>query len=92
VGNTWATRRHRSLENLKLLLVQAFDGMTGKLYGPVMLAVDRHMGAGIGDVVLIMDEGNSARQILGDSAAPIRTVIAGIIDEVHVDGRTEKFH
>lgn len=92
VGTTWATRRHKSLESMKLLLVQAMDGITGKLHGPVMMAVDRFLGAGIGDVVLIMDEGNSARQILGESAAPIRTIVAGIIDEVTVGERSVKYH
>ena len=38
--------------------------------------------AGIGDRVLLIDEGNSARQILGDPAAPVRTLVAGIIDEI----------
>jgi ethanolamine utilization protein EutN len=92
VGNTWATRRHPALENMKLLLVQAMDGITGKLHGPVMLAVDRHIGAGFGDTVLVMDEGNSARQILGEPSAPIRTIVAGIIDEVIVADKRAKYH
>jgi microcompartment protein CcmK/EutM len=31
-----------------------------------------------------MDEGGSARKILGDNKAPIRTIIAGIVDSVYI--------
>ncbi len=49
--------------------------------GGYLIAVDA-VGAGAGEVVLLMDEGNSARQILRAPAAPIRTVVVGIVDEV----------
>ena len=42
--------------------------------------------AGMGDTVLILDEGSSARQILGLDTGAIRAVIVGIVDELHVDG------
>jgi microcompartment protein CcmK/EutM len=44
------------------------------------------VGAGHGETVLIIDEGNSARQVVGDTTAPIRAVIVGIVDELLVDG------
>jgi ethanolamine utilization protein EutN len=77
---------------MKLLLVRKMDAMTGKLSGGVMMAVDVKMGAGAGDVVLIVDEGNSARQILGDPHGPIRTIVAGIVDEVTSGNAFVKFH
>ncbi|MCL5773402.1 MAG: EutN/CcmL family microcompartment protein [Firmicutes bacterium] len=92
VGYTWATRKSPNLEGLKLLLVKPMDGMTGKLYGETTMAVDCKMGAGIGDIVLIMDEGNSARQILDDKGAPVRTIVAGIVDEVQSGGKRIKYH
>jgi hypothetical protein len=46
-----------------------------------MIAVDT-VGAGAGETVLILDEGNSARQVLGAQGAPIRTVVVGIVDAV----------
>jgi microcompartment protein CcmK/EutM len=30
----------------------------------------------------VIDEGNSARQILDDPKAPVRTVVAGVVDRV----------
>ncbi|MCD6310333.1 MAG: EutN/CcmL family microcompartment protein [Candidatus Eremiobacteraeota bacterium] len=82
VGNIWATRKHPALENSKLLLVCPMDEITGKLRGKIQMAVDCKFNAGIGDVVLVMDEGNSARQIMNVKDAPVRTIIAGIIDQV----------
>lgn len=52
--------------------------------GEYVIAVDT-VGAGAGETVLVIDEGNSARQVLGVSQGPIRAVIVGIIDELIVD-------
>ena len=39
--------------------------------------------AGVGDVVLVLDEGNGARQIIGkEPDGAIRAVIVGVVDEV----------
>jgi microcompartment protein CcmK/EutM len=32
--------------------------------------------------VLVLDEGNGARQVLADSTGPVRSVIVGIVDQV----------
>ena len=45
------------------------------------LAVDS-VQAGPGDLVLAAREGNTARQILGNSSDPFHAVIVGIVDEV----------
>jgi ethanolamine utilization protein EutN len=80
IGSIYATIQHPLYGNRKLMMVEktAPDGTPGKDY---LIAVDT-VDAGEGDRVLIVDEGNGARQILGDAKAPIRSVIAGIIDEV----------
>jgi ethanolamine utilization protein EutN len=69
----------------------AFDGRTllvcdlldpdGTPSGGYLIAVDS-VGAGAGETVLLLDEGNSARQVLSAPGAPIRTVIVGIVDAV----------
>lgn len=87
IGNVWATRKHAGLKNATLLLVKAVDPLDkNKLTGEAALALDGHQGAGVGDTVLIVDEGGSARKILKNSKAPVRTVIAGIVDTVHITG------
>ncbi len=79
VGNVWATRKHVQLENLKLLLVKPIS-KDGKFSGATTLAVDKNLGAGIGNTVLVVDEGGSAKKMLNDPKAPIRTIICGIVD------------
>lgn len=51
-------------------------------YTIAVAAVD----AGVGETVLIIDEGNSARQIFGLTTGAIRAVVVGIVDELIVDG------
>ena len=46
-----------------------------------LIAVDV-VNAGVGQRVLICDEGTSARQIYGIDTGPVRSVIVGIVDEI----------
>ena len=66
--------------NRKLLLVQPLTG-EGKDTGGPTIAVDS-VDAGVGDHVLVVDEGNSAAQVLDRPRGPIRTVVVGVVDEV----------
>ena len=80
VGDVVATIKHGALENRKLLLVQPLTG-DGTPTGRVAIAVDS-VDAGVGDQVLVVDEGNSAAQVLSRPRGPIRTVVVGVVDEV----------
>lgn len=44
------------------------------------------VGAGVGDRVICLDEGNSARQILGDPRGAVKTLVAGVVDYVEIEG------
>ncbi|MBI3550263.1 MAG: EutN/CcmL family microcompartment protein [Elusimicrobia bacterium] len=91
IGNVWGTRKHPSLEKRRLLLVRAIDPMTEKPLGEAQMAVDGGVGSGPGSVVLVIDEGGSARQILKDKEAPIRAVVCGIVDSVSMGGKTKRY-
>ena len=80
VGDVVATIKHRALANRKLLLVQPLTG-DGQPAGRPSIAVDS-VDAGVGDHVLVVDEGNSASQVLERPRGPIRTVVVGVVDEV----------
>ncbi len=62
------------------MVVQPLDGDRNP-QGQTFLAFDT-VQAGVGDLVLVIDEGNSARTILGDPQAPIRAVVVGIVDDI----------
>lgn len=91
VGNVWGTRKHPGLENRRLLLVRPIDPLTEKPLGDAQLAVECGVGAGPGSIVLVMDEGGSARGVLKDEKAPVRTVVVGIVDSVTSGGKVHKY-
>ncbi len=80
-----STIHHRIVEGRKLLLAERLDE-SGKPTGGYVIALDV-IGAGKGETVLIIDEGNGARQVLDDDTAPIRSVVVGIVDEVKLESK-----
>ena len=83
IGSVVSTIHHRIVENHKLLLAEKLDER-GQATGGYLIALDV-VGAGYGETVLIIDEGNGARQVLDDDRAPIRAVVVGIVDELRLD-------
>ncbi len=79
-GSVVSTIHHSIVDGRKLLLAERLD-QNGKPTGGYLIALDG-VGAGLGETVLILDEGSGARQILDDAAAPIRSIVVGIVDEV----------
>ena len=91
VGNVWGTRKHASTADKRLLLVRPIDPMTEKPLGDAQMAVEIGLGAGPGSIVLVLDEGGSARGMLKDESAPVRTVICCIVDHVVSGGKVKKY-
>ena len=80
-GNVVSTEKHPHYSGFKILVVE-FVGPDGKGTGKSILALDGAQ-AGVGDLVLVVDEGGSARQVLeAPEAVTIRTAIVGIVDQV----------
>ena len=82
IGTVVATIKIDHLDKRKLLLVDLLD-LDGNETGSYDIAVDV-VQAGPGDTVLVIDEGNGARQILNLDPGAIRAVIVGIVDEVSI--------
>ena len=81
IGTVVSTVKHPKYKGLKLLVVQPVNE-EGCPSDPSFLAVDT-VQAGVGDYVLVITEGNGARQIFREKVLPIRSVIVGVVDEVH---------
>ncbi len=79
-GRITSTIHHASMDGRTLLVVDKLDA-TGKPSGGYLIAVDA-VGAGAGQAVLILDEGTGARQVLGGTDLPIRSVVVGIVDDL----------
>lgn len=84
VGTVVNTVKHPVLEGQKLLVCEPVNAATGKRGGGRVVALDK-VQAGIGDTVLVIDEGNACRLMLGDARAPMRTIIAAIVDRVDIE-------
>jgi microcompartment protein CcmK/EutM len=72
------------LEARKLMVVRPV-GPSGEPAGKTRIAIDT-IGAGEGDRVLVLDEGNSSRQILEAPDGPVKTLIVGFVDAVERGG------
>ena len=80
-----STGKRPHYKGRKLLLAQPV-APEGKPKGKPLIAVDG-VGAGIGDLVLVVDEGGSARMVIGDAeAVTVRTAVCGIVDRVDREG------
>ncbi len=85
-GTVVSTISHPIYDGRRLLMCDLLDS-GGVDTGGYLICVDA-VGAGSGETVLILDEGNGARQVVGDPDGPIRAVVVGIVDELIVEGET----
>jgi microcompartment protein CcmK/EutM len=76
IGEIYGTIKHPFYEGKKLLVVERDHPA-----GSYLIAVDS-VGAGVGEPVLVLDEGNGARQVLDSPDGPVRSVVVGIVDHV----------
>jgi len=79
-GNVVATIKHPVYDQARLLLAEPIT-TAGKVAGNAFILVDA-VQAGPGDVVIYVDEGNSARAVLHDVQAPVRAVAVAIVDAI----------
>ena len=80
VGRLYSTIHHPSMAHRTILILDRLNP-DGSPSGGSIIALDA-VGAGAGETVLVLDEGNGARQILGEPNIPVRSVVVGIVDEV----------
>jgi microcompartment protein CcmK/EutM len=83
-GNIISTQKNKFLLGHKLLLTQPVD-FAGKFTGNKdVIAIDL-IDSGIGDTVIICQEGDAIQQVLGHKNAPVNTMIIGIVDNIEIN-------
>ncbi len=87
VGDVVATHRHANLGGHKLLLVRRL-GLDGDEEGSEVIALDV-IGVGLGERVLVVQEGNAARALFKNDKIPAQAVIAGVVDSVEMGTRSD---
>lgn len=78
VGFATATVKHPSMQGWRLLIVQptATDGSPD---GEPLLAADS-LGAAHGQTVILTNDGQGARELLGSDTTPVRWTVLGLPD------------
>lgn len=84
VGTVYGEAKHPDYVGRKLLSVQPLVP-DGAPRGPTFLAVDT-VRAGVGDLVLVMSEGNGVRQVFRRDKLAIRSIVIGVIDAIDYHG------
>jgi microcompartment protein CcmK/EutM len=82
VGDITATQKHPTHEGRKILLVQPLN-LDGSQRGNPVVAIDS-VNAGIGDRVLLVQDGYAAFTAAGHKLAPIDAAVIGVIDHVEL--------
>lgn len=83
-GTLVATQKNEHLKDKKMLIVQPID-LDGNPIGRDIIAIDS-VDAGVGDTVLIIQEGSGAQQILQSKKVPVHSVVVAVVDGMDVKG------
>jgi microcompartment protein CcmK/EutM len=78
IGSITSTINHPFYDAKKLMVVERCTP-DGAALDDYVIAVDT-VGAGPGERVLVLEEGNGGRQVFALKDAPVRSVIVGIVD------------
>lgn len=82
IGNIVSTIKTPSHANQKLMIVEPIDTY-GNAIGGSVVAVDAAR-AGVGDFVLILEEGGSARDIMNNPEGAVDAIIVGVLDNLDI--------
>lgn len=78
-----ATHRHGELGGRKLLLIRRLS-LEGREEGSEVIALDV-IGVGVGERVLVVQEGNAARTLFRSPKIPAQAVVVGVVDRVDLE-------
>ena len=82
-GNIVSTQKNAYLKGHKLLIVHAIE-LGNNYIGKMDVVAFDFVDAGIGDTVLLVQEGKAVQQILGHRKAPVHSIIVAIVDSIDV--------
>ena len=82
IGTLVSTQKNEQLRGHKILVVQPID-LESRFVGRDILAIDS-VDAGVGDTVLIIQEGAGAHQVLKNTKIPVHSVVVAVVDGLEV--------
>jgi len=82
-GTIVSTQKNQNLTGQKILIVHPVDLHLNLSGNQDMLALD-FANAGVGDVVMVLQEGDAIQQLLGRKDLPVHTGIIAVVDNLYV--------
>jgi len=82
-GNLVSSQKNYNLVKHKLLITHQID-IEGRLVSNKDIISLDLIDAGIGDTVIVVQEGDAVQQILGNKTTPVNTMIVAIIDNIEI--------
>lgn len=89
-GTVVSTIKYEKYVGMKLLRVRHLT-LDGQPTGEELIALDA-ADAGIGDIVLVNNDGGAAQMIMGDTKLIASVTICGVIDSYNWQGQTVHCH
>lgn len=89
-GTVVSTIKYEGYRGHKMLKVRPID-LSGEFSGEEVVALDA-ANAGLGDTVLINNDGGSAQMIMGDQKIIASVTICGVVDHYTYCGKTTYVH
>ncbi len=83
-GNIVSTPKNKFLIGHKLLIVHPIDYNGNYIGQKEFIALDL-IDAGIGDSVIVVQEGDAVEQILGHANAPVNTMVIAVVDNIEIN-------
>ena len=89
-GTVVSTVKYEKYVGMKLLKVRHLD-LALQEVGEEMVALDA-ANAGVGDIVLVNNDGGAAQMVMGDKTLIASVTICGVIDSFTCQGKTTRCH
>lgn len=89
-GTVVSTVKYEKYRGMKLLKVRHLDLNLNEV-GEELVALDA-AGAGIGDIVLVNNDGGAAQMVFDDKTLIASVTICGVIDSFTCQGKTTRCH
>ena len=83
-GNIVSTPKDKHLIGHKLLIVHQVN-LEGKMIGKKDIIALDIVDAGVGDICIVVQEGDAVQQILGNKNTPVNTMITAVVDDIEIN-------
>ncbi|KER10614.1 MAG: hypothetical protein HY22_03740 [[Candidatus Thermochlorobacteriaceae] bacterium GBChlB] len=88
IGTVVSTQKDDELRPAKLLVVKPIEPSGAFTRDIELIAIDS-LDAGVGDTVLVAQEGAVVEQVMNSTTVPANTIIMGIVDALDVAEKSQ---